>query len=616
MRYNFLDGLLNSLKPTPLMTVSEWSDKNRYLTSESAAEPGKWKTSRTPYLREIIDNMSPNNPINEIVFIKGVQLGATEGALNSVGCFIDIAPCPIMYVMPTLEMSKAISESRVDPMIENSPALREKVRPNRERDAGNTKFVKKFPGGVLVLSGANSAASLRSRPVKVLVLDECDAYPVNVDDEGSPISLAEKRTSTFGAKRKVYKLSTPTIEGQSVIESEYLTSEQRKYFVPCPHCNHKQHLVFDNLKWEKGRPETAMYYCEECGAGIEERFKSWFMAEENGAEWIATVSLNQKPLRRGYHLNSLYSPIGWLSWADIAQQFEDATNDVNKLRVFVNTILGETWKEKGEAPPWENIFNRREEYRMNVPKKDVVFLTAGADVQNDRIEFEIVGWCRGKRTYSVDYRVILGDTSGPKVWDELSKVLGETWEREDGATLPLRLMAIDSGYNTHHVYAFSRRFDVTRVIPIKGQDRQQTMVAPPKAVDVSTSGKKMGKVKVWNVGVSLIKSEIYGYLKLEKDENGVPPDGYCHFPQYNHEYFRGITAEQLQFRVDRRGFKTYEWIKKYPRNEPLDCRVYARAAAAVLGIDRFKDEHWDQLEKDNAPKPQEKPKPKKRTSFW
>ncbi len=615
MRYNFLDGLLNSLKPTPLMTVSEWSDKNRYLTSESAAEPGKWKTSRTPYLREIIDNMSPNNPINEIVFIKGVQLGATEGALNSVGCFIDIAPCPIMYVMPTLEMSKAISESRVDPMIENSPALREKVRPNRERDAGNTKFVKKFPGGVLVLSGANSAASLRSRPVKVLVLDECDAYPVNVDDEGSPISLAEKRTSTFGAKRKVYKLSTPTIEGQSVIESEYLTSEQRKYFVPCPHCSHKQHLVFDNLKWDKGKPETAMYHCEECGAGIEERFKSWFMAEENGAEWISTVPLNQKPLRRGYHLNSLYSPIGWLSWADIAQQFEDATNDVNKLRVFVNTILGETWKEKGEAPPWENLYNRRETYRLNIPNNEVVFLTAGVDVQKDRLELEIVGWCRGKRSYSVDYRVISGDTSSPAVWNELAKVVGETWQREDGVELPLRLMSVDTGYNTQHVYDFCRRFDITRVIPIKGQDKQQLMVSAPKAVDVSAAGKKIGKVRVWHVGVSLIKSEVYGFLKLEKDEKGVPPSGYCHFPQYNHEYFRGITAEHLQFKTDKRGFKTYEWVKKYERNEPLDCRVYARAAASVLGMDRFKDEHWTEMERTNLPN-QQKPKPRRKSDFW
>lgn len=612
-RYNYIDGLFKSLKPTPLLTVSDWADKNRYLTSESAAEPGRWKTSRTPYLRAIMDDLSPNSPITEVIVSKGVQLGFTESGLNAAGCFIDIAPCPIMYVMPTIDMSKAISESRIDPMIENSPSLREKVKPNRERDSGNTKFVKKFPGGVLVLSGANSAASLRSRPVKLLILDEVDAYPLSVDDEGSPISLAEKRTSTFGLKRKIYKLSTPTLDQTSVIQKAFESTEQRKFFVPCPHCGQMQHLEFENLRWDNGKPETVMYYCPECGAGFEERHKTSIMDQ---GKWIATAPENQTALRRGYHINSLYSPIGWLSWTEIATQWEEAHGDVNKLRVFVNTILGETWKEKGEAPPWENLYNRRETYRLNAPSKEVVFITVGVDVQKDRLELEVVGWCRGKRTYSLDYRVIVGDTSQPYVWDELTKVVGETWLREDGVTLPMRLMAVDTGYNTQYVYDFCRRFDVTRVIPIKGQDKQQLMVTAPKAIEVTSAGKKIGKVKVWNVGVSLIKSEIYGFLKLERSEDGTIPNGYCHFPQYNPEYFRGLTAEHLQFKVNTRGFKTYEWVKKYERNEPLDTRVYARAAAAVLGMDRFRDEHWDAMDKENMPKLNQKQPAKKRSSFW
>lgn len=613
-RFNFIDGLLRALRPTPILTVSDWSDGNRYLTSESAAEPGRWRTTRTPYLRDIMNDLSPNSPIVEVDVVKGVQLGFTESGLNAVGCFIDIAPCPIMYVMPTIDMSKAISESRIDPMIENSPSLREKVKPNRERDSGNTKFVKKFPGGVLVLSGANSAASLRSRPVKLLILDEVDAYPLSVDDEGSPISLAEKRTSTFGLKRKIYKLSTPTLENTSVIQKAFDLSEQRRYFVPCPHCGNMDHLKFEQLKWNQGKPETVMYYCSECGSGIEERYKTGML--EKG-EWRSTVPANQQDLKRGYHINSLYSPIGWLSWEEIARQWEDAQGDVNKLRVFVNTILGETWKEKGEAPPWENLYNRRETYRLNQPSKDVVFITVGVDVQKDRLELEVVGWCRGKRTYSIDYRQIVGDTSNKGVWDELAKVVGETWEREDGAIIPMRLMAVDTGYNTQYVYDFCRRFDITRVIPIKGQDRQQVVITAPRSVDVSTAGKKIGKIKVWQVGVSLIKSEIYGYLKLEKDENDDAPSGYCHFPQYNHEYFRGLTAEQLQFKTDKRGYKTYEWVKKYERNEPLDCRVYARAAASALGLDRFKDEHWDELDKSNTLGAQnQQPKTKRRSSYW
>ena len=607
-------GFLDALKPIPLMRVSEWADRFRRLTSESAAEPGSWNTDRTPYLREVMDSLSPNSPINEVVVSKGVQLGFTESGLNMAGCYIDLDPCPIMYVMPTIDMSKAISESRVDPMIENSPSLFDKVRPNRERDSGNTKFVKRFPGGILILSGANSAASLRSRPVRVLVLDEVDAYPLDVDNEGSPIALAEKRTSTFGAKRKIYKLSTPTIEGQSVIQTALDETEQRRFFLPCPHCGHMQHLDFANLKWTKGEPDTAMYFCNDCGSGIEERFKTTMMAQ---GEWRATVPGKQLFNKRGYHINSLYSPLGWLSWSEIAKQFEDAEKDESLMKVFVNTILGETWKERGESPPWENLYNRRESYKPNKPPKDVTFITAGVDIQRDRIELEIVGWCKGKRSYSIDYRVLLGDTSSKEVWDELAAVVGETWEREDGVLMPLKLMAVDTGYNTTSVYQFCSRFDVTRVIPVKGQAKQPLVVSAPRAVNTTAAGKRVGRVKLWNVGVNIVKSEIYGWLRLEKSEDGTAPAGFCHFPEYDSHYFKMLTAEHIQTRIVR-GYQVSEWVKKYERNEALDCRVYARAAASVVGIDRFRDEHYDMMVQglQERTKPAQEQKKKRRDSSW
>lgn len=617
--FKIADGFLKGIKPVPLLKVSDWADRYRRLTSESAAEPGPWDTNRTPFLREIMENLSPSSPIQEVRVVKGVQLGFTESGLNMVGCYMDIDPCPIMYVMPTLETAKAISKSRVDPMIENSPSLSSKIRPNKEKDSGNTIHEKRFPGGVLVLAGSNSASSLRSRPVRVLVLDEVDAYPLDVEGEGSPISLAEKRTSTFGHKKKIYKLSTPTTEDQSVIQPQFEATEQRKYFVPCPDCGHYQHLQFANLQWTKGDYESVRYYCEGCGSGIEERFKTWMM-DNSRAEWRPLVPAAQVPTIRGYHINSLYSPLGWLSWSDIARQYDEAmeSRDENLIKTFTNTILGETWKEKGDAPEWQNLYNRRETYKMNVPPADVAFITAGVDVQKDRLELEIVGWCKGKRSYSIDYRVLVGDTANKAVWNELAKVVDEQFEREDGLLMPLRLMAVDSGYNTTEVYEFCERFDATKVIPVKGQDKQSTVVGSPRQVSTSRSGKKIGKTKVWHVGSSIVKSETYGWLRQELEEDGTPPNGYCHFPQYDQHFFKMLTAEQIQTKIVK-GYPRAEWVKKYDRNEALDCRVYARAAASVVGMDRFKDEHFDRMVSEYRPRTNraaEEKKKRGRSSFW
>lgn len=612
-----LQGFLDGLRPIPITTISEWADKNVYLTTDSAAEPGRYSTDRTPYLREPFDALSPNSPVIEVVFMKGVQLGMTTHGLNLIGCYLDLSPCTMMYVMPTIDVAKGFSESRVDPMISNSPALSKKVKPARERDSGNTKFTKKFPGGSIFISGANSAASLRSRPIRILVLDEVDAYPNNVDGEGSPVSLAKKRQSTYGMKKKTLMISSPKIEATSVIEPEYLNSDQRKYHVPCPHCGAAQELVFAQLRWEKDKPETVYYECMECNAGILERYKTKML--ESGF-WKITNPEKESPLKRGYHLNALYSPVGWMSWIDVAREYEEAEKDESKMITFINTVLAETYKEKVDVPEWNNLYNKRETYEINKPNNKVVFLTAGVDVQKDRIECHIMGWCRGKVSYSIDYRVLLGQTTMIDVWDQLAEIVNETWIREDGTELPIRMMAVDSGYNTTQVYDFCKRFDVTKVIPTKGKDNLNLVVSSPRQVDITSAGKQIGKTKVWSVGVSIIKSEIYGWLRLEKDENGVAPNGYMHFPQYPQEFFRGITAEQLQVSV-RKGYKKYEWVKKYHQNEPLDTTVYARAAASVVGLDRFKDSDFSIMEKpfynNNKKNTSEEKKVRKvRDSIW
>lgn len=614
---HLIKGFLAGLKPVKKLTVSEWADKNRILTSASAARPGRWRTSVTPFLREIMDNLSPNSPFNEVIVMKGVQLGFTESGLNMIGTYADIAPCPQMYLMPTIEMAKGVSESRFDTMVENCESLSEKIRPPRERDSGNTKLKKEYPGGLIVFAGANSAASLRSRPMRNLVLDEVDGYPLSVDDEGSPVSLAKKRTSTYGSQKKIYMLSTPTVAGISVIEAEFELTGKRYYHVPCPHCGTAQPLKFENMRWTKGAPETVKYECEHCNELIEEHHKDEML--EHGT-WIPSDPERERktPNKRGYHINSLYSPLGWLSWKDIIEDFEKSQTDDNLLRTFVNTILGETWKESGEKPAWENLYNRRESYELYTPNEEVVFLTCGVDVQGDRIEAEVVGWLPDKRSYSITREIMLGDPKQASggVWDDLAKFITREFVSTDGRHMNIMLTAVDTGYSTQAVYSFCNRFTEQTVIPVKGQDKQRIMVAAPSQVSTTKDGKKVGRVKVWNIGVSMIKSEIYGWLKLERNEHGTPPPGYMHFPEYDQKYFMGLTAETLKKKIIR-GYAIYEWVKEYERNEPLDLRVYARAAANVVGLDRWTPEEFEYVRKSYLRGSSEPKQPRRRGgSYW
>lgn len=615
-KYGDIKGLFEGLKPVSRISVSEWADQYRYLAPVSSAEPGRYRTSRTPYLRKIMDCLSVREPYKKIVFMKAAQVGATEAGNNFIGYVIHICPAPTMMVQPTDGMVKRMSKGRIDPFIDMCPELKSRVSENKSRDGKNTITQKNFPGGLFILAGANSPAGLRSVPIRNLILDEVDAYPRDLEGEGSPIELAIARTRTFPNK-KIFIISTPTITGMSAIESDFDETDKNYYYVPCPYCGGMQRLIFSQLKWDEGKPETSRYICAHCGAAIEERHKVEMFAH---GEWIPEVAERVSAESIGFHLNALYSPFGWLAWSEIADQFVKAKNDPYKLKVFVNTVLGESWAEKGEAPPYKSLFNRREDYKINEVPEGVCFLTSGVDIQRDRVELEIVGWCADKRSYSIDYRVLEGDTAGIAVWDKLTEVVNERFLRSDGMGLPIKLMAVDSGFNTTHVYDFCRRFDVSRVIPIKGQDNLGMAFAPPKTVDVTKSGKRVGKLRQYNVGVSFLKSELYACLRLEKDENGTPPPNYCHFPQYDEHYFRGLTAEEQIKRIVR-GYPRYEWVKKYERNEPIDCRVYARAAAVILGLDRLRPEQLAALggmqpaPTENVPRRTGERK-RRRSSFW
>lgn len=586
---NILSGLLKGLTPIERLSVSEWAQRHRKLSSTSSAEPGPWKNERVPYAVEIMNCFNPHHEAKTVVVMKGSQVGTTELMFNVMGYYISQDPCPMLYVMPTEDNVKRNSKIRFDPMIEASEILREKVATQAVKSKDNSVLQKAYPGGVMMFCGANSPAPLRSVPVRIVILDEVDAMPTDVSGEGSPISLAMARTRTF-ANKKIGLISTPTKQGASMIEAEFLSTSQRRYFVPCPDCGLLQTLEFERLR--KLASGAVVYECDGCSHQIQEREKPWMF--KNG-QWQDTVPENKSRTKIGFHLSSMYSPLGWYSWVQMIDDYEEALKDETKMITFTNTVLGETYAVKGEAPEWEQLFARRENYPTYSPPKDVKVITAGVDVQADRLEVEIVGWCVGRRSYSIDYRVFVGDTSdiNSDAWHQLSELLAEEFTREDGVLLTVEKMAVDSGFQTTVVYDFCRRYHPSRVIPVKGQENQSVILTPPRPVDRSGTKGTAGTLGLWNVGVSILKQEVYSWLRLKPNEDGTYPDGYCHFPSaYDSHYFRMLTAESLEKKIER-GFPKYVWVKNYPRNEALDCRVYARAAAASFGLDRWKPEDYE-----------------------
>lgn len=588
----------NGIRPDAVLTVSEWADEKRKLPKKSSAEPGPWRTDRAPYLREIMDAFSSRSDVEEIVFMKAAQIGGTEVLLNCLGYIIDHAPGPVMLVWPTVDTAKRGSRQRVGPLTTDTPAIAEKISPAKSRDEANTVLEKSFPGGHLVIAGANSAVGLRSMPAQYVLMDEIDGWPVDVDEEGSPIALLEVRQRTF-SRRKRLKISTPTLAGRSAIEAAHDRGDARRYFVPCPMCGEFQELEFPRLVWTKLDlpPAAAVYECAHCGDYIRNHQKTGMLAR---GEWRATAPGRGNGKIRSYHLNALYSPVGWLSWGEIATEFAAAEKDPEKLRVFINTVLGQVWTSKGEAPEWLALYNRRDTYPIGSVPMGALVLTCGVDVQKDRLVYEVVGWGRGKRSWSIDAGEIPGDPAdverGP--WGELEKLTARMFTHASGLEMPIRLLAIDSGYETQHVHAWVRRPHSTQVIAVKGNEYGGALIGSPAPVEITISGKKRKRGgRVWPVSVGIAKTEFYGFLRLEIEPGQPDPAGYVRYPEYGEEWFRQITAEQLTATKTRRGYVKLEWsIVAGRQNHALDCRVYARAAASLAGLDRMNESDWTKRE--------------------
>lgn len=591
----------NYWRPPPDLNLSEWADDHAVLSSESSAETGKWTT--LAYQRGIMDAITDAHT-EQVSVMKSARVGYTKIINHTCGYYMHHDPCPVMVVQPTDGDAEGYSKDEIAPMLRDTPVLAGLVA--ESRDSGNTMLLKSFPGGVLQLVGANSPRGFRRVTRRVVIFDETDGYPQSAGPEGDQIRLGIMRTLTFW-NRKIIAGSTPTLEITSRIARLFEKSDQRYYYVPCPECDHKQVLKMGNLRWEKGKPETVLYYCEGCGVGIPHHRKAWMIEEadrrqragEAGIGWVAT-----KPFagHAGFHIWAGYSYAPNATWAHLAAEWDACQDNIEELKTFVNTVLGETWKGKGDAPDWQRLYDRRERYEPNTLPNVPVLMFAGADVQKDRIEVEIVAYGDRRESWSIDYRVFPGDTSNIEAadspWRGLEALLNETWAHDNGALMTLRMLTVDAGYNTNAVMSWVRKKPASRVIAGMGRDDMALAIGQPQAVDVTTGGKKKARgAKQWPIGTNLLKTELYGWLKQERPtaESGIDyPHGYCHFPQYGEEFFRQLTAEEVAAKVVR-GYKRYIWQKTRERNEALDCRVYARAASILCGVDRIATEQWQQM---------------------
>lgn len=501
--------------------------------------------------------------VKEVWIQKAAQIGWTEILNNVIGYHVHQDPAPMLLVQPTLEMAESWSKDRFAPMVRDTPALTERIADPKSRDSGNTLLHKKFTGGHLTVAGANSPSGLASRPIRIVLFDEVDRYPASAGTEGDPISLGRKRTATFWS-RKVLAGSTPTIKGSSRIEAGFESGDQRFYFVPCPHCQEFQRLVWSQVKWPDGQPELAEYVCVACGAVLGDADKAEML---RAGEWRST-----KPFAgiASFHISELYSP--WSTWSEMAVAFLQAKRFPETLQTWINTALGETYEERGEQVEAVGLAGRRENYTAQSIPQQTLLLTAGVDVQDDRLEITVVGYGRDEEMWVVEHGVLRGDPGSDSLWNDLDGYLSRKRETEDGRNLLIEATAIDSGgHFTQQVYAYCAKRKSRRIWAIKGAGGFGRLIWPKSA---GRAGRTSAQVFI--VGVDTAKDVLYGRLKRIHQ----PGAGYIHFPvSVDEVYFDQLTAETLIYRmVQGRRVRSYKPRSSGSRTEALDCLVYAYAA--------------------------------------
>lgn len=563
---------LSVLKPPPELTLSEWADRYRMLSAENSANPGRWHTDKAPYQREIMDAIGDPHT-RKVVIMSAAQIGKTAMLMNMLGYYMHYFPAPVLVIEPTLEMAQTFSKDFFAPMLRDTPVLRDLVD-TKSRYSGNTILKKNFPGGHVTIVGANSAAGLAMRPIKVVLADEVDRYPASAGTEGDPLMLGRKRQTTFWDKKEV-DASTPGNKGSSRIAIEYENSTREEWNVPCPKCGHYQPLAWRGIVFDKDDLSKGVWFqCEKCGEVSGEL--AWKQASQRGK----FVADNPQAETRGFHLNTLAST--FCGWREVVEKFLIANEllklgDPEKMKTWVNTELGEPWEEPGSTLEEAELMARRELYEAEVPD-DVLVLTAGVDVQDDRFEIEVVGWGVGKESWGIRYQKIYGDMLKEQVWNDLDAFLQTPFRKADGTMLNILATCIDSGgHFATQVYRFTVERYERRIWAIKGKGGAEV----PYIRNPSTNNRV--KAPLFIIGVDAGKALLYQRLK-----HPTKGPNYCHFPLneeagYNEDYFVGLTAEKMVQRF-RKGRAVVVWEIKdnaHKRNEPLDIRNYATAALEI-----------------------------------
>lgn len=598
-----------ALRPIPKMSVSEWADEYRMLSSEGSAEPGKWRTDRAPYQREIMDAFTEYG-VWKVVVKSCSQIGKSDMMNNIIGRFAHLAPAPIMMIQPTIDMAQDYSKSRIAPMIRDTKALRNIFRESKSRESGNTILSKLFPGGRLIMGGANSPAGLASRPIKILLCDEIDRFPDSAGTEGDPIDLASKRMTTFWDK-VMGEFSTPTNLGESRIEDEYMEGTQEEWQHQCPNCG-EYHCIthrdikaeydtyYDRKKIKHVNVKRVEWRCPDCGYAFNE------IEMKNAKQKY--VPQNPTAIEKGvrsFFVNCWASP--WISWSTVMQEWLEAQGDPEREKVIYNTRFGEAYENHGEFDGPEKFLDRRESYGAELPD-GVLLLTAAVDTQDNRLEYEICGWGLGEEQWGIKKDTIYGIPDTAEVWEKLDTELNREFSFADGRKLKVSCTFIDSGgHYSQEVYKYCLSRRAFRRFAIKGAS-----VSGKPLYSKSNTKTNTGKtVPLVIIGTDSGKQYIMDRLSID-----VAGPKYMHFPLddvgdwkvrgYDEIYFKGLISEKKVARV-KNGRLTFEWrnVAKDKRNEPLDLKVYNLACMAFLNPDWevYQEAVSAKAETETAPEP-------------
>jgi phage terminase large subunit GpA-like protein len=575
-------AFMRHCKPRSKMTGSQWADTRRYVAPGTSPEPGEWRTSRVPYLREPQDCVT-DRATEMVVMMCSSQIGKSEFLLNVAGYYADQEPSPQLMLMPTVEACEAFSKERLEPTFQYSPGLRGKLEDGKDgrgtaKKSSTTIRMKHYPGGYIALVGANSPAGLASRPIRIGLFDEVDRY--GTTKEGDPIKLAMQRTTNFH-NRKLCLVSTPTTKASSKIYEYWLKSDQRYYHVPCPHCGEFQKLAWGQVRWDKdgagvAMPETARYHCAACDRVLRGAGKPPQAMLEAGV-WMKTCPDSKIA---GFHINSMYSP--WVELSALVAEFVEATKsrDRKGLMEFINLKLGEPWEDVANDYDYELLHRTRRQYYDGEVPEGALLLTVGCDTQDHYLAAECVGWGVGKQSWGIEYRIFMGNTKEPEVWAQFDEWRQRVRERADGVQMRVVATFVDSGgHSTDEVYKFCAQRENQRVYAIKGRGGEVPMIGKP------TRNNRHGAPRI-DLGVDALKSDTLHAVMLQ-DEGPK----YCHFNRdpaagYDVDYFKGLLSERLEYKFDKeKGKSVVRWVKVHERNEPLDVRNYNTAAMEMLNPD-------------------------------